>query len=133
MTTVFIDSALYIAAVNPRDSLHQKALALMLRHHGKAVTTQFVLLEVANHLSKFPARKLLPSLLNEIQADADTIVVPATALLYKRGLSLLISRTDREWSLTDCISFVVMKESGITEAFAHNHHFEQAGFKPLLM
>jgi uncharacterized protein len=43
-----------------------------------------------------------------------------------------LSRRDKEWSLTDCISFVVMKERGLTEALTADHHFEQAGFKALL-
>jgi predicted nucleic acid-binding protein len=42
------------------------------------------------------------------------------------------TRPDKEWSLTDCISFVVMNERGITDAFTNDHHFEQAGFQILL-
>jgi predicted nucleic acid-binding protein len=42
------------------------------------------------------------------------------------------NRADKNWSLTDCISFVVMKRKGITEALTGDHHFEQAGFKALL-
>jgi predicted nucleic acid-binding protein len=39
---------------------------------------------------------------------------------------------DKEWSLTDCISFLLMRERGIHEALTHDHHFEQAGFVALL-
>jgi len=49
-----------------------------------------------------------------------------------RGLALYISRPDKDWSLTDCISFVVMKERGLTGALTADHHFEQAGFVALL-
>jgi len=43
------------------------------------------------------------------------------------------NRPDKNWSLTDCISFVVMQEHGITEALTADRHFEQAGFVPLLV
>jgi len=36
---------------------------------------------------------------------------------------------DKEYSLTDCISFSVMKNIGINTAFAFDKHFAQAGFK----
>jgi predicted nucleic acid-binding protein len=42
------------------------------------------------------------------------------------------SRPDKAWSLTDCISFVVMNQHGLTEALTGDHHFEQAGFTALL-
>ena len=48
------------------------------------------------------------------------------------GLALYANRTDKDWSLTDCISFVVMNERGITDALTGDHHFEQAGFAALL-
>jgi len=49
----------------------------------------------------------------------------------ERGLKLYTERPDKDWSLTDCISFVVMEEHGIIEALTGDHHFEQAGFKPV--
>ena len=59
-------------------------------------------------------------------------VVPATAPLFDAGLALHAQRSDKSWSLTDCISFVVMAEHGITDALTGDHHFEQAGFRALL-
>jgi predicted nucleic acid-binding protein len=47
-------------------------------------------------------------------------------------LDLYASRFDKAWSLTDCISFVVMEQQGIREALTGDHHFEQAGFVALL-
>ena len=57
---------------------------------------------------------------------------PPSAELFDRGCELYTSRSDKEWSLTDCISFVVMKERGLTDALTPDRHFEQAGFKVLL-
>ncbi len=51
--------------------------------------------------------------------------------LYRRGLKLYGDRPDKEWSLTDCISFVVMSERHLVDALTRDHHFKQAGFIPL--
>ena len=60
------------------------------------------------------------------------LVLPGSRESFQAGLELYRSRPDKEWSLTDCISFVVMKERGIAEALTGNRHFEQAGFTILL-
>ena len=64
--------------------------------------------------------------------DPDFIVLEADQHLFERGLQLYENRPDKEWSLTDCISFVAMEEMGIAEALTGDHHFEQAGFTALL-
>lgn len=59
-------------------------------------------------------------------------VTPASHDLFRRGLRLYFDRPDKEWSLTDCISFVVMGDEGLSEALTGDHHFEQASFTALL-
>lgn len=59
-------------------------------------------------------------------------IVSATSDLFRRGTDFFSARPDKEWSLTDCISFVVMNERGITDDLTSDHHFEQAGFQILL-
>jgi len=49
----------------------------------------------------------------------------------RRGLHLFERRRDKAWSLTDCISFAVMTDRGLTDALTGDHHFEQAGFRAL--
>jgi uncharacterized protein len=66
--------------------------------------------------------QVAPKLL--ILADADASL--------KAGIDLYRARPDKEWSLTDCISFAVMHQYSIREALTADHHFEQAGFVPLL-
>jgi uncharacterized protein len=58
--------------------------------------------------------------------------VAASSELLKRGLALYDGRPDKEWQLSDCISFVVMEDEGITDALTGDRHFEQAGFQALL-
>jgi predicted nucleic acid-binding protein len=67
-----------------------------------------------------------------VRADPYYVMVPASQELLDRGVTLYRQRPDKDWSLTDCISFVVMRERGITEALTADHHFEQAGFVALL-
>ena len=59
-------------------------------------------------------------------------IVPADSVLLADGLTLYRQRSDKERSLTDCISFVVMQREQLTQAFTSDHHFEQAGFVKLL-
>ncbi len=68
----------------------------------------------------------------ELLADADAHVIPFETQLYDEGIQLYNNRTDKEWSLTDCVSFVAMKRESINEALTGDHHFEQAGFVALL-
>jgi uncharacterized protein len=72
--------------------------------------------------------RLVPSL----RSDPNALIVPASPELFQRGYDLYARRPDKDWSLTDCTSFVVMKEQGLTDALTTDHHFEQAGFQMLL-
>ena len=72
------------------------------------------------------------TVIENLRSAEEIEVVPATADLFDRGFQYFTGRPDKDWSLTDCISFVVMHESGITEALTADHHFEQAGFVALL-
>jgi predicted nucleic acid-binding protein len=59
-------------------------------------------------------------------------LIAASNDLFARGLALHQQHGDKEWSLTDCVSFVIMRERGIHKALTHDHHFEQAGFERCL-
>ncbi len=59
-------------------------------------------------------------------------IVPVSQKLFHGGYELYKARMDKGWSLTDCMSFVVMVEQQLSEAMTHDQHFEQAGFKALL-
>jgi len=60
-------------------------------------------------------------------------VIPAAAELLQRGRDLFAARPDKAWSLTDCVSSVVMNDLAITDARTTDHHFTQAGFRALLV
>ena len=72
------------------------------------------------------------ALLRELQSDRLVQIVPASKILFRDGIDLFAARSDKEWSLVDCISFEVMAELALTDALTADHHFEQAGFRALL-
>ena len=130
--SVFADTAYYVAEVSPKDTLHAVARAFTMAYTGRLVTTEFVLVEVANFLIKGDGRAAYIDLMRNLRDDLQTTILPASPELFERGLKLFAARPDKEWSLTDCISFEVMTELGLTDALTSDHHFEQAGFCALL-
>lgn len=76
---------------------------------------------------------LLRPLREALREDPSVVVVDASRELYERGVGLYAERQDKEWSLTDCISFVVMNDQGISEALTTDRHFRQAGFRGVML
>jgi hypothetical protein len=132
---VFLDAAYAIALSSPADHFHAPAVALAehLEASGaRLVTTPAVLLEIGNALSKLQHRRAAAELLSSLRADPTVEVVPLSDQLFDQALKLFSTRHDKEWGLTDCLSFVVMKERGIDQALTTDEHFQQAGFRILL-
>lgn len=127
----FADSFVFLAMLNRQDRMHRAAVAAM-NAGGPLVTTAWVLTELADGLCSSKTRSVFVSLEARLRRDARVLIVPPDERLYNLGLTLYRSRSDKDWSLTDCISFVVMQERGIIEALTGDHHFEQAGFVALL-
>ena len=96
------------------------------------VTTEFVVVELADALCKPPHRDEVLAVCNVVETDPAFRLVRATSELIQRGRKLYRERADKEWPLTDGISFIVMQDQGLSAAFTADHHFEQAGFKALL-
>ena len=96
------------------------------------ITTWAVILEIGNALSKARYRSVAVSLLDSIAENRDLEIVPFSERLVEESFALFRARGDKEWSLTDCMSFVVMRQRGITDALTADDHFRQAGFRPLL-
>ena len=132
MKPVFADTSFYIALVNPRDVHHPDALAYMRNHRGRVTTTDYVLIEVGNWLSHVGDRPSFVALMRQLETDPELTVVPGSRDLFEQGYELYKARADKAWSLTDCISFVVMKQLGLSEALTADRHFGQAGFTVLL-
>jgi predicted nucleic acid-binding protein len=96
------------------------------------VTTRAVLLEIGNALSRERYRTAAVRLLEALEADPDVGIVPLTESLYAQAVALFRDRPDKDWGLTDCVSFVVMRERRMTSALTTDDHFAQAGYQVLL-
>ena len=96
------------------------------------MTTQAVMLEIGNALSKQRYRRQAVILLNSLEEDPIVEIVSLSPQLYTRAFQLYCKRPDKEWGLIDCVSFIVMQDRGITEALTADEHFSQAGFRALL-
>jgi predicted nucleic acid-binding protein len=93
-----------------------------------------VLVEVLNNFSGegSRSRRAVVSLVQRIVDDEDIELVPQTPQLFRTALALYRNRLDKNWSLTDCASFLIMEQRQITEALTHDRHFEQRGYSALL-
>src|SRR5215210_7201759 len=132
MKALFSDTVYFLALLNPADRLHEAAIQFSRNLERPLLTTEWILIEVADALCRGVNRQRFARLLQILSEAKNTEIIRAESALFKRGCNLFLARPDKEWSLTDCISFSVMQERGLEEALTHDHHFEQAGFRALL-
>lgn len=133
MKRVFADTFYFLALANPRDFAHRAAVRLKLGEDTQLVTTAWVMTELADAFASVADRTLFQRIWDNLRTDPGTLVVPADPKWFEAGLALYLARADKNWSLTDCISFEVMREQGIVEALTGDRHFVQAGFRALLL
>ncbi len=126
-----MDTAFLIALVIDNDALHRRAVAWRHILHGPLLTSEFVLLEVADALCKLSRHSLAEDIFAGVRGGSVEII-PLSSAWLDRGWKLFCSRNDQDWGLTDCISFEIMNSRGISDALTHDRHFEQAGFRALL-
>ena len=131
MSAVFADTYFYLALLDEAEPDHERALAES-KVPRLIVTTEFVLLELGNACARAEDHADFLALVAGMRASRRVKIIPLDSELFNRGLGLMHKRDDKDWSLTDCISFVVMADEGIHGALTGDQHFEQAGFKALL-
>src|SRR5262249_38412083 len=133
---IFLDTAYGNALVNTRVQWHDAAVQWerkLSTDKRRLVTTEFVLVEIADGLAAVRFRGQAVQVIATLQASALVEIIPVSSQLFTAALELYRSRGDKDWGLTDCASFVVMNGRGLLEALTTDEHFRQAGFRVLLL
>jgi predicted nucleic acid-binding protein len=133
--SVFVDTVAWLALVNKSEDLHGAARIVrdqLIQQKAKLITTDFVVVEIANSLARLPLRGVARKLIDFIRTSDTVELVTISPELFEKAYQLYCSRDDKEWGLTDCTSFVVMEMMRMNRAFTADRHFEQAGFTVLL-
>ena len=136
MAAYFADTSFWMALSRKRDQSNRRAVAwnqFVIRTRSSIVTTEAVLWEWLNGLSDASTRGVAAEGYRRAHADARIEVVPFQLELIDSAVQLYRTRPDKNWSLTDCLSFVVMERRHLTDALTTDGHFEQAGLKVMML
>jgi predicted nucleic acid-binding protein len=127
-----MDTLFIVALVNRRDQYHQRALELSERYDGHPlITTDGVLLEIGNALARNFKQQSI-KIIEEFQAAEEIEIVHLNPQLLEQAFELYRTHQDKEWGLVDCVSFIVMRQTGINSVLTFDQHFVQAGFNALM-
>lgn len=135
MKTVFADADYWIGLLNKNDQLHTSAKEVSQSlGHVRIVTSQMVLAEVLNSFSKRGQhfREMVTKFVEALEKNPNVSIEPQTHQLFCDAFGCFKTRLDKDWSITDCASFIIMQRLEITEALSHDEHFQQAGYQALL-
>ena len=128
---VFLDTG-FLVALHFRADQHNRAAqaewARLKASRPQIVTSSLVLVEVLNFFVARGRHDMAVAVGRELLEGADVRLVQVDAALLRAGFDYLSRRPDKRYSLTDCVSFVLMQQLGLTEALAFDAHFAQAGF-----
>ena len=137
MNKIFVDTSGWGNLVDTLQGFHAetKTIYLNAKQNGsRLITTTYVIAELVALLSsplRIPRMKSI-KFIESIKSSALVDIVHIDENLDAKSWELLKNRADKNWSLVDCSSSVVMRENKIVEALTTDHHFEQAGFVRLL-
>jgi predicted nucleic acid-binding protein len=126
---LFVDTGYIIALINENDHYHRQALTLSEKYDShRLVTTDAVLLEVGNALSRL-ARRQASLIIHHFQTADEVTLIPLNPTLFNTALHWYDKHQDKTWGLVDCVSFAVMAEMQLSQVLAFDRHFIQAGFQ----
>ncbi len=133
MRAWFGDTSFFLALISKTDEHHRKALEYASALSLDVITTTWVLAEIGDALCARHRRTQFSDLLTFIEMNPRMVILPPSRREFDAGISLYKSRRDKEWPLTDCITFKVMEQMELSEALTADAHFEQAGYRALLL
>ena len=132
----FLDTSGWMALLNTGDRMHASAVAAwrdIVSRKKLVVVTERIIAETGNGLARTPYRALFVEAVRLLSTSPEFRIVYLTEELLVRAIDLYHARPDKQWGLVDCASFVVMTQEGIGEAITSDRHFEQAGFRRLII
>lgn len=131
---ILLDTAYVQALLSKRDGYHLAATRLFprIQRAREVVVTEAVLTEIGNALSSID-RSAATRFIRSCYEHGNIVVVPVDTVLFRKGLDRYAERDDKEWGITDCISFVVMEQRSLVLAATADHHFVQAGFRAMML
>ena len=132
---VFVDTAGFLALWDAGDAHHRPALRLqqeLARKRRHFLTTEYVADETITLLLARHSYRVATDFLDTIERSEALRKLLLKLPRMQAAANWFRKHNDKEWSFTDCVSFAVMRELRIRDAFTTDHHFQQAGFNPLL-
>jgi hypothetical protein len=134
--TLFLDTSFVVALENTSDRHHRIAKKLdkkLLKQEARLLLHSGIVLEIGDGFGRLERRKKGVELLARFHREDGYQIEPISSDLLQQAQELYRERGDKEWGLTDCVSFVLMTRHGIKEALTADVHFRQAGFRALLL
>lgn len=128
MPEYLVDTWYFIARFNRFDAHHRAVQRIHARIRGDYVTHYGVLSEFLAYFSGHGEVARLEAAGTVRDTLRDFTVLPLDEELFRRALQLYENRRDKEYSLVDCVSMVIMRDRGITNVLTNDHHFTQEGF-----
>lgn len=132
---LFLDTSFAYALINKSDEWHEEAVKLqkeVSNNKIKLITSEYILWEIANGLSAVNFKKKAGILIKILMDNAYIKLIPSSSSLLKEGLNLYEQYSDKDFSLTDSISFIIMNRFNVKSVLSSDHHFEQMGFETLM-
>lgn len=138
MRVVFLDSSFFIAIVDPRDAMHTRAkdlLEALLNERVRFLTVDIVVYEILAFFSRSGGalRSAAAGVSREILTESTLDCIRVDPVLLSRAIDRYESRSDKTFSLTDCVAMLVCEDLGISDVFTSDADFERAGFVRLLV
>ena len=137
MSDLFVDTSGWANLIDVSQPFHPFSVKIYQNARSqkhKIITTSYIITELIALLSsplRIPRPKVI-AFIQSLKTSPYVEVIHISKEIDTKAWELLMQRQDKEWSLVDCSSFIVMQESKITESLTSDHHFEQAGFICLL-
>lgn len=130
---MLLDTSGLLCYLHQDEQQHDRAVRLIHDANDRLLTHSHVLAELVALalVRRFPRSQVLVFIVDLVDnPDIETIWVDEQ--LHRKAMQLLVERKDKTYSLCDAISFVLMRQRGITDALTTDRHFEQEGFVRLL-